>query len=793
MSEHGDIQFGGSWLHDITDDQFPSQPELSDKLPRFRLIRKLSETKMSVIYLAEEKDLGNRPVAVKVISPMLSEEDSFRVRFRDEILRTANLGHQNIVPVYSAHTDGELLYLVMPYIEGPNLRDLLKAGPLDLPGIVNMIREVASALDFAHSAGIVHRDVKPSNILIQARTGRVMLCDFGISAPALGERLTEVGRQVGTPGYLAPELIPGSDHGHAPVDPRADVYSLGVVLYQCLTGRPPHQHSDIGALLWAQNHEDPRPVSELRPGLPKALDTVLATALAKHPQNRYRTCLELADELTLAVTGGKVRGVKRTRPHRPVPWKPITAIAATIAVLATIAVVVATNLGGSDSASPIFRVPAALRGDCDSTSASPNISGADETLLCHGGDTLVRYSLFGSQATMDSAYSIATEQSGVARDTGDCTKATGAEHRYPNGGDQVGRVLCYSDGGTTRLVWTNDRDRAIGEAEVREADDRRLAESWASWIGIPPYPTDDEKTLVDLVELARCERADGGSLGSFRDLVAGIDCDPTQQGANAVSYYRFSNVDAMRRTYDQHVRDVSAPSGSLCIDSPMPANFLGSRAYDLRSVDLGNMLCHIDDRGQAVLEWTVEPLLVMARATGPKPEDLVRWFENTYGIPLAKVVDAANKKSRPPFPTAAESALLARVPGDARKNCLRPPAAQIKINRAEASTAAVVCGPTPGATIVFYYQFPDKATMDAAYLEQQDSSGRDCQQSPPDFHADAPYQRGGDTGRLSCAAANKNLQLFWTSDRTNILVMAFQGWDAPTMLQWWQSTGGPVL
>ncbi|TDV40088.1 serine/threonine-protein kinase [Actinophytocola oryzae] len=782
-------------MHDITDDQFPSQPELSDKLPRFRLIRKLSETKMSVIYLAEEKDLGNRPVVVKVIAPMLAEEDSFRERFRHEILRTANLGHHNIVPVYSAHTDGELLYLVMPYIEGPNLRDLLRGGPIDLPRTVHMIREVASALDFAHAAGIVHRDVKPSNILIHQPTGRVMLCDFGIAAPALGERLTEVGRQVGTPGYLAPELIPGSDRGHAPVDPRADVYSLGVVLYQCLTGRPPHQHSDVGALLWAQGHEDPRPVSEAQPGLPRALDKVLATALAKRPQDRYRTCTELADELTLAVTGGRVRGVRRTRPHRALPWKPVVAIAAAVAVVATVVVVLVTNTGADDAESPIFRVPPVLRGDCDSTGPSPDITGAGETLLCHDGDQLVRFSLFADQATMDSAYSIETEKSGVARDNGDCTKATGAEHRYPNGGDQVGRVLCYTDGGTTRLVWTNDRDRTIAETEVREADDRRLAQSWTGWVGIPAYPTDGEKSLVDLVELARCGRAEAGTLSSFRDLVAGIDCDPTQQGANAVSYYRFGNVDAMRRTYDQHVRAVNAPSGSLCIDSPLPANFLGNRAYDLRSVDLGTMLCYLDERGQAVLEWTVEPLLVMVRATGPKPEDLVDWFEQTYGIPLPKVVDAANKKSRPPFPTVAESALLGHIPEDARKNCMRPPASQIKVNRAGASTAAVVCGPTPGATIVFYYQFPDKASMDAAYLGQQDVSGRDCLQNPPDFHADAPYSRGGDTGRLSCASVRSNpgnLQLFWTSDRTNILVMAFQGWEAADMLSWWQSTGGPA-
>ena len=779
-------------MHDITDDQFPSQPELSDRLPRFRLIRKLSETKMSVIYLAQEKDLGDRPVVVKVIAPMLAEENSFRERFRDEILRTANLGHPNIVPVFSAHTEGDLLYLVMPYIEGPNLRDLLRNGPLDLRWTVHMIREVATALDFAHSAGIVHRDVKPSNILIQSQTNRVMLCDFGISAPALGERLTEVGRQVGTPGYLAPELIPDNDGTHAPVDPRADVYSLGVVLYQCLTGRPPYQHSDVGALLWAQGHEDPRPVSELRQGLPKALDRVLATALAKRPEHRYLTCTELADDLTQAVTGGPIRGAKRTRPRRRIRWKPAAAILTALVVVAAVAIVVTRLVGDDSSASPIFRIPPPLRGDCDTTDPSPDISGAEDTLLCHDGDWQVRFSLFGSRATMDSAYAIATDQSGVASDSGDCTKATGAEHRYPNGGDQVGRVVCYTEGGTTRLVWTDDRQRTIAEAQAREADDRTLVNRWTKWVGIPAYPTDGEKSLVDLVELARCERAEAGSLASFRDLVAAIDCDPTEQGATAVSYYRFSNVDSMRRTYDQHARAVNAPSGLLCDDDPLPANFTGNRAYDLRSIDLGTMLCYVDQQGQAVLEWTVEPLLVMARATGPKADELVRWFDLTYGIPLEKVVAAANEKARPSFPTTEESTLLGHVPENTRNNCMRPPESQIKLNRSEQSTAAVVCGPSPGAPIIFYYQFPDRKSMDAAYLAQQDSSGGDCRTNPPNFDGDAPYDRGGDSGRLSCGATNGNHTLIWTSNKFNILVLAFQGKDPTQLIAWWQNGAGPI-
>jgi len=287
-------------LPDVTDDHFPRQPELSGKLARFRLVRKLAETNTSVVYLAEETDLGNRSVAIKVIVPALA---------RDEILRAASLDHHNIVPVHFAQTDGELLYLVMPYVDGPNLRELLTNGPLDLSWTVHMIREVAAALDFAHAAGVVHRDVKPSNILVDRQSGRVLLCDFGIAAHAF----TGAGRAgVGTPGFVAPELIPGGGRAGAPIDPRADVYSLGAVLYQCLTGRPPYAHSDVNALLWAQGHEKPRPVTALRPELPTALDDVLATALAKRPRDRHTTCLELADELRLAVSGRPVRDVRRT-------------------------------------------------------------------------------------------------------------------------------------------------------------------------------------------------------------------------------------------------------------------------------------------------------------------------------------------------------------------------------------------------------------------------------------------------------------------------------------------------
>jgi serine/threonine protein kinase len=778
----------------MTDDQFPSQPELSDQLPQFRLIRKLSETRMSVIYLAEEKHLGNRPVALKVIAPSLAYEPAFRERFRREMLSAANLSHPNIVPVFSAPADDELLYLVMPYIDGPNLRDLLKAGPPDLAWTVHMIRSVASALDFAHTGGVVHRDVKPGNILVERRSGRVLLCDFGIAAPALGERLTEVGRRVGTPGYLAPELIPGSEADSAPVDPRADVYSLGVVLYQCLTGRAPHQHSDTNALLWAQNHEEPPPVTAVRPDLPAGLNKVMATALAKRPSDRYASCTELAEELANAVSGGPVRGVRRRKPpRRKVNWKPAAAIAATVAVLAATVVVVVNLTSGNSSASPVFRIPPPLRGDCDET--SPALPGAENTLDCRDGDQFVRFSLFADRSTMDVAYGELVREAGIARDRGDCTVATGAEHRYPAAGDQTGRVLCYATGGTTRLVWTDDEDSTIAQTEIREADDQRLVEQWNGWVGNPAYPTSDEQALIDLVELNRCKRTQAGTLATFRDLEAAIDCDPVNDGAIAVSYYRFSDIDALRRTYDQHADTANAPAGVDCAQGELPENFLGNRQFDLRSVDLGSMLCYKGARGTPVLEWTVEPLRLMVRATGSNtPEDLVTWFNRTYGLPLEKVVEAANRTAVPPFPQPEESALLRRVPENTRRNCMRPSDGQVEVNVATQSTARVVCGPSPAARVVFYYQFPDKASLDGSYQGQSTVSGGDCRANPPNFSADAPYTRGGDTGRLMCGTApNDNFYLIWTSDRTNVLGLAFQGVTRQDLITWWQDGAGPVV
>ena len=221
----------------------------------------------------------------------------------------------------------------------------------------------------------------------------------------------------------------------------------------------------------------------------------------------------------------------------------------------------------------------------------------------------------------------------------------------------------------------------------------------------------------------------------------------------------------------------------LCTDDPLPPSFLGNRSYDLRSVDLGAMLCYTDARGQPVLEWTVEPLLVMVRATGTTPEDLVDWRDRTYGIPLEKVVAAANKKAQPPFPTTGETALLAHVPEASRKQLHATAGGAAEAQRGHGEHSRGGVRPVAGRVDHLLLPVPRRELDERGVPgPAKGASGGDCAANPPNFLADAPYQRGGDTGMLSCGSTN-NLHLIWTSNKLNILAFAFQAWDQQDLIE----------
>ncbi|ARP73601.1 serine/threonine protein kinase [Streptomyces pluripotens] len=247
---------------------------------------------MAVVFRARDLRLG-RTVALKLLAPELARNDTFRKRFTHESQVAAAIDHPHIVPVYEAgETDG-VLYIAMRYVAGSDLRHLLdRRGPLALPDTVRIAGQVASALDAAHEHGLVHRDVKPGNILVAQGTDsdhpeHVYLTDFGLTKKSLSlTGFTSVGQFVGTLDYVAPEQISGR-----PVDGRCDVYGLACVVCEALTGRPPFQREDDMALLWAHQYDEPSPPSAARAGLDPAVDPVFAKALAKNPDARYDTCL----------------------------------------------------------------------------------------------------------------------------------------------------------------------------------------------------------------------------------------------------------------------------------------------------------------------------------------------------------------------------------------------------------------------------------------------------------------------------------------------------------------------
>src|SRR6266581_1022612 len=238
--------------------------------------------------------------ALKVLSGDLSTDEGFRKRFQREARLAASLRHPNIIPVYSAGESNGSLYLVMPYIRGTDLRRLIdERKQLDPEQTLRILDGVAGALDAAHAEGLVHRDVKPANILIEARDGHVYLTDFGVTRHMDSKtQLTPTGRFMGTLHYVAPEQIEGKT-----VDARTDIYSLGCVLYECLAGVIPFQRESEGSLLWAHLSESPPRLTDRRPDLPDAINLVIARAMAKRKEDRYDSCQEMMQEARAALLG----------------------------------------------------------------------------------------------------------------------------------------------------------------------------------------------------------------------------------------------------------------------------------------------------------------------------------------------------------------------------------------------------------------------------------------------------------------------------------------------------------
>ena len=296
----------------------------------YRLERQLEDGGMSHLFLATEASL-NRKVVIKLLPPEHSSAVS-AARFKQEIEVTASLLHPHVLPVLGAGAEEGLLYYVMPFVSGESLRNRLdRDGALPVEEGVRLLTEVADALAFAHGKGVIHRDIKPENILLEGR--HAVLADFGVARALLvartGERLTETGAYVGTPGYMAPEQAAGDN-----VDARADLYSLATVGYEILSGAPPFSGKSAQAVLAAHLTTLPRPLHELRPEVPASVSAIIQRGLSKAPEDRFESAAEFADALTRA---SRVTSAPRSPSRTQRSWRLpliLVALAATVGAVA---------------------------------------------------------------------------------------------------------------------------------------------------------------------------------------------------------------------------------------------------------------------------------------------------------------------------------------------------------------------------------------------------------------------------------------------------------------------------
>jgi serine/threonine-protein kinase len=266
---------------------------------RYSLSRRLGAGGMSTVFLATD-DVLERPVAVKLLAEHLAEDESFVARFRREALAAARLQHPNVVQVFDSGEDPESgrHYIVMEYVDGPSTAELLREhGQLEVDETVRIIRDACHGLEYAHRAGVVHRDVKPGNLLLSA-DGILKLADFGIAKAAEQTRITLVGSVLGTAAYLSPEQAAGEEAG-----PASDLYSLGVCAYQFLTGRLPHEYGSLTELALKQQNNAVEPITDLRDDVPPELDRAIRAALERNPNARYATALDMADALEAGYRG----------------------------------------------------------------------------------------------------------------------------------------------------------------------------------------------------------------------------------------------------------------------------------------------------------------------------------------------------------------------------------------------------------------------------------------------------------------------------------------------------------
>jgi Protein kinase domain len=644
----------------------------------YRIERLLGSGGFCNVYLAEDlRPALRRKVALKVLNPTLSADPKNRERFQRESLLAVELDdHPNIVGVLDAGEQDGQLFIAQRYIEGSDLGTMIdETGPVSPERVTEIVDEIGAALDAAHEEGLIHRDVKPRNILIRERDQRCYLADFGLTKrTASSDSLTGAGEFLGTFAYAAPEQLGGEA-----VDGRADLYALGCVLYEALVGSPPFA-GDIHSMITGHLTKPPPPASGARAELPPAIDAVITKAMAKAPDDRYQTGRELADATRRALTSsGLPPPVPRaptptvappvvaspppgttTAPPGPLP-PPTPAPAPTqgpgggasskvplVVGGAVVLVLVAVGGfllfgGGDDGGSDATRdttedttpdpgqqfiasLPEPLQRICDPDDPQGDAVAAATCEPSTGADELTIQGFSDDQAR-DEAFAVAQDDAAEVLDpNGECQTDRYAVHGWTTTDDpdgEVGQVACFLDAaGEATVVWTDAEARFVASAHRADDQDATLYGWWADLVDRaepgPPvteaFPNALESELLTHVPAGyrdTCIRAD------LRETeTASVQCTPNR-GAATVFYSQYETASSTVDGYEA-LRQAAGVGQYVGQNNDCPFE----NALIIQGVRTGRVLCALDADGDAYLVWTNRQLQILSEASVAPGEDV---------------------------------------------------------------------------------------------------------------------------------------------------------------------------